>query len=212
MDVFEALEKRRSVRKFLEVPLNWEQVAKVIEAAHFSPTAGNAQDVRCCVVLDPDTKQKIAEACLQQYWILKAPVHIVVGIDPDKNEKLYGKRGVDVYTHHDAGAAIMAMLLAAEAQGLAACWVGAFEESLLKNAVGIPDGIMPEAVLILGYPDEKPAAPLKFGIETMIYINSWGNKYLHLTDVWGDYSRGVDAALKKAKEIASKIGRRLREV
>jgi nitroreductase len=212
MDVFDAIKKRRSVRRFLEVPLDWEPVGQILDAGRLSPTAGNVQDAQFVVVLEHNIKQKIAEACFEQYWIAKAPVIIVIGTDPLKNEQFYGARGAELYTAHDAAAAAMSMLLAAEAQGLAACWVGAFEERMLREAIGMPDSVKPHVVLPIGYADEKPQQPLKFGVESVVFMNSWGNKYSHMTDLTGEFSHEVDKALRKGKELIEKAKKQLQRV
>ncbi|MEK6822203.1 MAG: nitroreductase family protein [Nanoarchaeota archaeon] len=212
MDVFEAIHKRRSVRKFLDVPLDWEPVGQILEAGRLAPTAGNTQDVKFVVVLDPDTREKVAEACYQQYWMSKAPIHIVVCVDPTKTESFYGKRGKEVYATQDAAAAAMSMLLAAEAQGLGACWVAAFEEHQLKRAVGIPENVQAHVVIPIGYADETPKEPLKFGIESLVYLNGWGSRWIHMFELTGEYSRSVEAALKKGKALLEKAKKHLQRV
>lgn len=211
-DLFDVMQKRRSVRRFLEVPVDWEPIGEILEAGRLAPTAGNIQDVRFLVVLDPGTKEKIAEACFQQYWMSKAPVFIVVGTDPTKTEQFYGKRGVDVYSAQNAAAAIMSMVLTAEAEGLATCWVSAFEDQQLKGIIGMPDNCQLHAVLPVGYADEKPKEPLKFSIETLVYFNSWGNRFLHMRDLTGEYSNEVEAALRKGKDIIEKAKKHLQRV
>ena len=212
MDIFDVIQKRRSVRKFLEVPLDWEHVGQIIEAGRMAPTAGNVQDVRFCVVLDPGTREKIAEACYQQYWMSKAPVHIVVGVETQKTEAFYGHRGKEVYAAQNAAAATMSMVLAAEALGLSTCWVAAFEDHQLKRAIGMPDNVQAHCVIPLGFADETPREPIKFSIETVVYLNSWGNRFLHMRDLSGEFSDMTDAALKKGKEIMEKAKKHLQKV
>lgn len=211
-DIFDVMKNRRSIRRFLEVPVDWEPIGNILEAGRMAPTAGNIQDVRFVVILDPGTREKIAEACFQQYWMSKAPVFIVIGTDPTKTEQFYGKRGVEVYTSQNASAAAMSMVFAAEAQGLATCWVSAFEEHALKGIIGMPDNCQVHCVLPIGYADEKPKEPLKFSIETLVYFNSWGNRFLHMTDLTGEYSIQVEAALKKGKDIIEKAKKHLQRV
>ncbi len=212
MDVFDAITKRRSVRRFLEVPLDWEPIGQILDAGRLAPSAGNVQDAQFVVVLDTDTKQKVAEACFEQYWIAKAPVIIIIGTDPLKNEQFYGQRGKELYTAHDAAAAAMNMLLAAEAQGLASCWVGAFEERMLREAIGMPESVNPHVVIPIGYADEKPQEPLKFGVESVVFMNSWGNKYSHMTELTGEFSHEVEKALRRGKELMEKAKKQLQRV
>lgn len=212
MEVIEAIGTRRSVRKFLEVPLAWEVVGRVLDCVRLAPTAGNVQDVRAIVILDHDVRAKVAEACYQQYWMSKAPVHIVLAVDPTKNEQMYGDRGKTKYAAHDAASVGAMMLLAAHSQGLATCWIGAFDDDMLRRATGMPDDIQPHIVLALGYPDEKPQAPLKFGIESLVYINQYGNRFAHLPELTGEYSRALESSLRRGKDIIEKAKKHLQRV
>jgi nitroreductase len=211
-DIFDVMTKRRSVRKFLEVPLDWELVGQVCEAGRLAPTAGNVQDVRFCVVQDPGQREKIAEACYKQFWIANAPVIIVIGVEPQKTEQFYGQRGKELYASHNAAAAAMQMILAAEALGLSTCWVGAFEDHQLKRAIEMPDNMQAHIVLPIGYADEKPKEPLKFTIETMVYMSTWGNRFSHIRDLTGEFSLATEGALKKGKELIEKAKKHLQKV
>jgi len=44
MTLFEAIEKRRSIRKFKNTPISKEIVDEMLEAARLSPSGGNAQN------------------------------------------------------------------------------------------------------------------------------------------------------------------------
>lgn len=48
--------------------------------------------------------------------------------------------------------------LAAMAEGLGICWIGAFYEDKVKEIMGIPEKIRVVVMLTLGYPEESPAA------------------------------------------------------
>src|SRR3989338_6674650 len=98
METFEVIEKRRSIRKYLEVPIEWEKVGNILRAAQQAPSAGNLQDWKFVVVTDKEIRKKIANAALQQNWIEKAPVLIVVYSEPYKVKRFYGEIGEKVYS------------------------------------------------------------------------------------------------------------------
>ena len=50
METFECIEKRRSVRRFLDSPVEWEKIGNILRAAQLAPSAGNVQDVRVVFV------------------------------------------------------------------------------------------------------------------------------------------------------------------
>ncbi|MFC1800423.1 nitroreductase family protein [Nanoarchaeota archaeon] len=125
MDTWECIKTRRSIRKYKPVPVPRALVAKVVDAGRFAPSSGNLQNWKFIVVTDEGLKKAIAEACLEQYWMEKASVHIVMVAEPDKAKRFYGKRGM-LYTTQNIAAATENMLLCAHSIGLGACWVGAF--------------------------------------------------------------------------------------
>ena len=85
------------------------------------------------LIRDKDTINKLAEAALQQLWIASAPFIIVVSSETEKLNQFYGVRGERLYSIQNCAAAIQNMLLAAHALGLASCWVGAFDENIIKT-------------------------------------------------------------------------------
>ena len=62
MDVFDVFKKRRSVRRFLEEPIEVEKLNVVLEAGRLALSAINLQEWRF-VVMDPKVKRKIAIGC-----------------------------------------------------------------------------------------------------------------------------------------------------
>ncbi|MCW4043524.1 MAG: nitroreductase family protein [Candidatus Bathyarchaeota archaeon] len=77
MDVLEAIQKRRSIRKFKTTPLTSEQINNLLEAARLAPSGCNVQPWRFIVVNDTQLKTKLSEASFDQLFIKDAPVVIV---------------------------------------------------------------------------------------------------------------------------------------
>ncbi len=64
MNVLEAIQSRRSVRKWLPKPVPDDLLEKILEAGRWAPSAGNFQPWAFVVIQDPKTKervQKVAE-------------------------------------------------------------------------------------------------------------------------------------------------------
>ncbi|HSU72763.1 MAG TPA: nitroreductase family protein, partial [Candidatus Binatia bacterium] len=97
---------RRSVRKYLQLPIEFQKIGHVLDAGRMAPSAGNLQDWKFILIVENEKRLQIAEACLQQFWMAQAPVHIVVVAEPKKQERYYGKRGEEVYSLLNAGAAV----------------------------------------------------------------------------------------------------------
>lgn len=159
MKVFEAIKKRRSVRKFKHKAVEERKIKKLLEAARWAPTAGNLQSFYFYLVKSKKLKSRLASACLNQEFISEAPIVFVACADTERSASVYGSRGKNLYALQDATIATQNMFLAAVEMGLAACWVGAFDERGVSETLSIPHKLRPVAVLPVGYPSKAPEAP-----------------------------------------------------
>lgn len=205
MDVLECITARRSIRKYKDMEVEMDKVGKVLYAARDAPSSGNLQNWKFILVTDEDTRIKLAEASLNQYWMSEAPVHIVVCAEPEKAEQYYGIRGERLYSIQNCAAAIQNMLLAATAEGLGSCWVGAFEEEMVKRILDIPGNIRVQAIVTLGYANETPdKKPWKHELYTICFLHSWDNRIKDINDVLGYHCAKVHAAARACKNGAEK--------
>lgn len=161
MEFTEVLAKRRSVRHFnAKLAVKDEDIRALLLAATAAPTAGNIQPWRFTVVKSLEARERLADA-LHQRWATSAPVVIVISVDPRPCSARYGDRGESLYSIQDTAAAAENMLLAAVDRGLASCWIGAFSESAVRQALGIAEPITPVAILPVGYSAESSARPAR---------------------------------------------------
>lgn len=161
MEFSEVIAKRRSVRHFNnKLDVTEEDIRALLEAAVAAPTAGNIQPWRFTVVRSLDARERLAVA-LRQRWATTAPVVIVVSIDPRPCSARYGDRGERLYCIQDTSAATENILLAAVDRGLASCWIGAFDASAVRDALGIVAPIEPVAILPVGYSAESAGRPAR---------------------------------------------------
>ncbi|MCZ2809275.1 MAG: nitroreductase family protein [Candidatus Bathyarchaeota archaeon] len=173
MDVFEAIKKRRSVRAYADEKVSEEDVERLIDAARWAPSAGNIQPWEFVVVKDVETKRKLSEAALNETFIEKAPVVIVVCADLNRSSRGYGSRGKHLYSLQDTAAATENILLAAQELGLATCWVGAFRENEVAKAVKAPRNLRPVAIVPVGHPAERPMAPPKRSVNEIVHYETF---------------------------------------
>ncbi|MCW4052323.1 MAG: nitroreductase family protein [Candidatus Bathyarchaeota archaeon] len=169
MEVFEAIRNRRSVRSFKKAEVSDEDLARLIEAASCAPSAGNIQPWEFIVVRDPQLRHELSVAALEQSFIEEAPVAVVVCADQARSEKGYGSRGKDLYCIQDTAAAIENLLLGAYAMGFGACWVGAFEEELVRKAVKTPKHVKPVAIVPIGYASQTPRTRRRRSVSEIIH-------------------------------------------
>jgi SagB-type dehydrogenase family enzyme len=97
-----------------------------------------------------DFHASVARACLNQAWMTEAPVLVVITGEYRRCTARYGQRGIR-YTHMEAGNVSQNLFLAAEALGLGAGIVGAFEDQALAQALKLAPAHEPLLVMPLGY-------------------------------------------------------------
>ncbi len=177
MDLFEAIFGRRSIRRFINRTVEEEKISKVLDAGRWAPSVGNLQEWRFIVVRNKEKKAKLSEAALGQYWMNRAHAIIVVLTNDRRVTRSYGARGAELYIKQDAAAAVQNILLAAHSLGLGACWVGSFDESIVRRILKIPDEISVHALIPLGYPAEKPNPPHRINLSHITFFNEYGNEW-----------------------------------
>lgn len=161
MDYSEVIASRRSVRHFdNKRDVSDSDIRTLLESAIAAPSAGNIQPWRFTVVRTDEARAKLATA-LRQRWATTAPVTIVVSMDPRPGAARYGDRGEGLYAIQDTAAAVEHMLLTAVDLGLASCWIGAFEEDAIKQALGLSPAFVPVAILPIGYSAESSTRPAR---------------------------------------------------
>ncbi len=183
MNVFEAIATRRSIRKFTSQDVPMEILGVVLDAGRYAPSSGNLQNWKFILIKDPENKQKVAEAAMQQMWMAEAPFIIVVCAETEKINQFYGIRGERLYSIQNCAAAIQNMLLTAHSLGLASTWVGAFDENMLTRALNLPESVRPQAILPIGYPDEVVPAPTHYTLENVCYFESYGTRISNIERV-----------------------------
>lgn len=178
MDLFEAIFERRSIRRFIDKPVEEEKIAKILDAGRWAPTVGNLQEWRFIIVRNKEKKFKLAQAAFGQNWMVNAFLIIVVITNDQRITRSYGDRGKDLYIKQDAAASIQNILLAAHSLGLGACWVGSFDESILRRVLMIPDNISIHAMIPVGYPAEKPNPPHRINLNNITYFDEYGKEWV----------------------------------
>jgi len=214
MNIFDVFQQRRSIRKYLQKPIEFDKLSLILQAGSFAPSAGNLQDYRFIVVSKKSLIKGIAAECTEQYWIAEAPVLIVVCADAEMTERYYGLRGQRLYSVQNCAAAIQNMMLAAHALDLGTCWVGSFNEDYIKDTLGIPEKVRPQAILTIGYPGEVPGEKEFEPLEHLIYFNAYGSKIENVSTLLKEYSKEVERLIKEkepeVREGTEKIKHKLK--
>ena len=172
MDLKEAIRNRHSVRDFSDKVLHKKIIDEIIEYANLAPSAGNLQARDFVIIDDNNIKEKLSNAALDQKFIVKAPINIVVCANLERTSS-YGIRGRELYCIQDASAAIEHILLLAVDDGLDACWVGAFDENKVSKILDLPSYVKPIAIVPIGYSNEQRTSTPRIDTNVLTHFNHW---------------------------------------
>ena len=174
---------RRSIRRFLETPVERDKVLACLEAARRAPSAHNAQPWRFLVVDDPDVKSGLAAAAFSGIYsgskfAARAPVIIVMLAKPGLVASGLGSRLQGVPYHYvDMGIAGEHIALQAEELGLATCWMGWFHVRKLRKRLDIPKKYKIVAMMPLGYAEKRPTRePPRRTLREIVSFNRMGSE------------------------------------
>ncbi len=161
MSLLELIKQRKSVRRFLDTPVEREKVMMCLEAARAAPSACNSQPWRFIVVDEPELRKRLCERAFRGIYSINtfcktAPVIVVIISEKGKFLARIGGmfRGTKYYLI-DIGIAGEHFVLQAEELGLGTCWIGWFNESAVKKVLDIPKGKKIDVLIALGYYDKK---------------------------------------------------------
>ncbi|WP_419174525.1 nitroreductase family protein [Desulfosediminicola sp.] len=169
MDVFDAINTRRSIRSYTDQPVSDEMVQDIIKAGMLAPSAGNQRPWHFIVIRDQELLANVPDFHPYAKMVTKAPVSILVCGDPE------GKKWPDFWPQ-DCSAALQNMLLAARGLGLGTVWAGIYplEERIVatRNLFGIPENVIPFAIMPIGWPKDEFTAKDRFEPE-LIHHDRW---------------------------------------
>ncbi len=165
MALLDLIKHRKSVRDFLETPVEREKIMMCLEAARQAPSASNSQPWRFIVVDGKELKDRLCDAAFGGLYFINsfcktAPVIVVVISEKSKFLARIGGmfRGTKYYLI-DVGAACEHFVLEAEDLGLGTCWIGWFNERAVKSVLNIPKNKKIDILIALGYYDREKLGP-----------------------------------------------------
>jgi len=163
MALLDLIKHRKSVRNFLDRPVEREKILMCLEAARLAPSACNSQPWKFIVVDDIQLKNKLCAAAFSGIYSINtfckmAPVIVVVISEKSKFLARIGGmfRGTKYYLI-DIGIATEHFVLQAEDLGLGTCWIGWFNERAVKSILNIPQPKKIDILIALGYYDKEKA-------------------------------------------------------
>ncbi len=151
MELSQAINIRRSVRKYKNQPVETEKIQEILETGRRAPSSRNSQNWYCIILRNPQLISRMSEAFAKQQWITQAPAILVV-CGTNNRTMMCGQANNPI----DCSIALTIMMLKATELGLGTCWLGMFDAGKIRELLDIPAADMIVAVTPLGYADEEP--------------------------------------------------------
>ena len=198
MDIFEAINTQRAMRRLKPDPVSDELIWKLLDAAVRAPSGGNRQPWNFIVVRDQATKKQIAEWYLdawnKSYGLIReaamanpataktfasadylanhlaeVPVFIIATVN-NAGVAPVSPPGASVYP------AVQNLMLAARALGLGTTLTTMHRanEEKVKQLLGIPDQVETMALIPVGWPRGKFGTGERLPTEKVVYWDKWG--------------------------------------
>lgn len=154
MDFLALAKQRYSCRKYKEDAIPAEVMAHILEAGRVSPSAHNLQPYKVYILNEGSAALEKVRTAGKVYT---APTTLVICGDRDAAwENSYdGWKSTEV----DASIITDHMMLAAADQGVSSLWMCWFDHDIVREALALPDNLVPINILLLGYPVKEPQSP-----------------------------------------------------
>jgi nitroreductase len=179
MNFLNLVRKRKSIRDFLNTPIEKKKINLCLEAARQAPSACNAQPWHFIVVDNSSIKRRLCEEAFGGIYAINkfvksAPVVIVVISEKRRFLSRLGSYLRDTRFYLiDIGIACEHLILQATELGLGSCWIGWFNEKKVKKILNIPHHKRVEVLIALGYPKTEKEAPPRRSLEEIISFNRY---------------------------------------
>lgn len=171
---------RGSCRQYSDRPVDDRLIDLLAALALSAPSKSDLQQRDIVVVRNAALRRQLNGLLADQPWTAGAPVLLVFCGNNRRQRLLHEWRGRPFANDHldaffnaavDAGIALSALVLAAEAAGLGCCPISAIrnEAEAVSRLLGLPDWVFPVAGLGLGWPAEAPKVSLRLPLEVTLH-------------------------------------------
>ena len=154
METWDAIRARRNVREYTSESVSDADLDRIAEAGWRAPSAKNRQPWDFVIVTDKTALQELSTVWMGAGHIAGAAAAIIFVIPVPADER---RKVTDQY---DIGQATMAMMLAATDLGIGTGHSAVSDQPLAREVLGVPEGHSVEWLVALGYPADRPLAPI----------------------------------------------------
>jgi nitroreductase len=154
VETWDAIRARRNVRAYDDRPIEAADLDRILEAGRRAPSASNRQKWDFVVVTDKDVLAELGTVWQGARHIPGSQATIVLVVEDPEAERY---RTIDLY---DLGQATLAMMVAAADLGIGSGHSSIGDHAAARRILGVPDGHTPMYMIGLGYPADRPLAPI----------------------------------------------------
>ncbi|MFT4040005.1 MAG: nitroreductase family protein [Thermomicrobiales bacterium] len=175
--VFDVIKRRRVTRSFRPEPVDDTLLAQLAAAARWASNASNRHIHKYLIVRDPRRISLVR--AFAPGLLAEPPALIVILTDMAAFERERLQHGDDANAI-DVGTAAQNMMVQAQALGLGSCPVTSFSKSGVARALDLPEGMIPELMLMVGHPQPadrglRANAPQPLRVRDLTYWEAVGN-------------------------------------
>jgi len=162
MKVQEAIQNRLSIRQYAEASIPADHLEILFKALQLAPSANNYQNWEFVFARNPDIKQKLVPACLNQRFIKDCSYFIAAVADPTQKWHMV-----------DVTIALTQFSLQAVELGYGTCWIGAFDETGVKRVLNIPADKKVVICMTFGVPRGRHIHRGRKEVDEFIFLNQF---------------------------------------
>lgn len=175
MELKDCIFTRRSVRKFLDKPVDHATLEQIVNVAAYAPSWKNTQISRYIAIEDRAVLDTICRDFLPGHnanIVSGAPVLVAQTFVKSRSgferDGSYTTQRKDGWQHYDCGIAAQTFCLAAHEVGLGTVIMGIFPHEELGAFLNVPEDQELMALIAVGYPAEEPIAPKRKDAEALL--------------------------------------------
>lgn len=211
---------RRTIRKYEEKEIDNKLLERILTAGVRSSTTGNMQVYSIIVTRDSEMKRRLAPAHFNQPMVQEAPVMLTFCADFNRFNLWCRQReaepGYDNFLSFmtaaiDATIVAQTVCNAAEEEGLGVCYLGTvtYNADQIIEVLELPSGVVPVAVVTVGWPAENPDQPDRLPLEAVVHQERYRD---YTSDMINDIYRTKEARADSQQFIAENNKKTLAQV
>jgi nitroreductase len=166
MDVREAIVNRLSIRQYAETPVPPGHMERLLRALQLAPSANNTQNWEFVFVADPALKRRLVSACFQQQFVGDCTYFIAGVVDPSLK-----------WHQVDITIALTNFTLQATELGYGTCWIGSFDETMVKGLLAVPKEKKILVCMTFGRPRGRHLPRGRKAVADFVYLNNYGHPW-----------------------------------